>query len=944
MAVNSTSFTNTPQAGDDNYTWTEDQLLASGLVNADVISLNVMGNDLGGKAKTLFSIDDGNGNALAADFQLLAPDVTNGVSAWETTAGGNWVRINNGQIEFKLGGAASSAPAPDIDSLSVGQHIDDEFVYAIRLANGTLSQARVTLHITGTNDAATVSSESKSVSEGDTAAALNTSGALTIADVDSGEAHVVAQTNVHGAYGDFSIDANGAWTYVGNGAHDELHAGEVVSDSFIVKSQDGTASGVVKVTITGTNDAPMITSGSTGTVAENAPTSTVVYDASASDPDAGDTVGFSLGGTDAAAFSIDATTGEVRLNASADFEAKTSYAIDVIGTDAGGLTNTKAVTINVTNVNEAPSVTSASTGTVAENAPTSTVVYDASASDPDAGDTVGFSLGGADAAAFNIDATTGEVRLNTSANYEAKSSYVIDVIGTDGGGLSSTKAVTVTVTNVNEAPTITSGASGSVAENAPASTVVYTATSSDVDAGANGQVSYTLTGADASLLSINAAGQVTLNTVANFEAKSSYAFNVVATDGGTPSLADTKAVTIGVVDVNEAPTAVVPSNVLNSIDENTSTASHIKVADLAVTDDALGTNTLSLSGADAASFEIAGNALYLKAGVALDYETKTSYAVNVNVNDPSVGGNPDASQSFTLNVNNLTENVAPVALGESIVISDNVTVINKAWVLGNDSDSDGGTLVFASLPTGLSVEAITGDLLVNVAALSGGTTYTPAGTRPYTVYDLSYTVSDGQGGVSTQATLKLAVVDTTSQGDTVDLGIVASSLGGSYTYSKIDAQNGIDGLTGTAAQDTFIGGAGDDTIKGSAGADTLTGDGGVDTFVFNSALGGGNVDAITDFRADENASNQDWIELSATIFTNAGATGGFLNAADFLSVNGIANVTAGNSANVIYDSATGSLYYDANAGAAGDAVMFATLQFSGSTAGSFGAGDIKVGP
>ena len=69
-----------------------------------------------------------------------------------------------------------------------------------------------------------------------------------------------------------------------------------------------------------------------------------------------------------------------------------------------------------------------------------------------------------------------------------------------------------------------------------------------------------------------------------------------------------------------------------------------------------------------------------------------------------------------------------------------------------------------------------------------------------------------------------------------------------------------------------------------------------------------------------------------------------MNAADFLSVNGIANVTAGNSANVIYDSATGSLYYDANAGAAGDAVMFATLQFSGSTAGSFGAGDIKVGP
>ncbi len=47
-----------------------------------------------------------------------------------------------------------------------------------------------------------------------------------------------------------------------------------------------------------------------------------------------------------------------------------------------------------------------------------------------------------------------------------------------------------------------------------------------------------------------------------------------------------------------------------------------------MTDDALGTETLSLKGADAASFEIVGSSLYLKAGVTLDYETKTSYNVD----------------------------------------------------------------------------------------------------------------------------------------------------------------------------------------------------------------------------------------------------------------------------------------------------------------------------
>src|SRR5437764_15354844 len=78
---------------------------------------------------------------------------------------------------------------------------------------------------------------------------------LTITDPDAGQAHVVAQSNVHGTYGDFSIDASGAWTYTANGAHDELTAGQQVQDQFTVVSQDGTASGTVTVKITGTNDA-----------------------------------------------------------------------------------------------------------------------------------------------------------------------------------------------------------------------------------------------------------------------------------------------------------------------------------------------------------------------------------------------------------------------------------------------------------------------------------------------------------------------------------------------------------------------------------------------------------------------------------------------------------------------------------------------------------------
>jgi hypothetical protein len=138
----------------------------------------------------------------------------------------------------------------------------------------------------------------------------------------------------------------------------------------------------------------------------------------------------------------------VTLNASANFEVKPSYAINVVATDAAGLTSTQAVAVTVTNVNEAPVVTSGATATVVENAAISTVVYTATATDVDAGDTLAYSLTGTDAAAFDINATTGVVTLKASADFETKAAYAINVVATDAGGLTNSKAVAVDVTNV----------------------------------------------------------------------------------------------------------------------------------------------------------------------------------------------------------------------------------------------------------------------------------------------------------------------------------------------------------------------------------------------------------------------------------------------------------------------------------------------------------------
>jgi uncharacterized protein YjiK/2',3'-cyclic-nucleotide 2'-phosphodiesterase (5'-nucleotidase family) len=117
------------------------------------------------------------------------------------------------------------------------------------------------------------------------------------------------------------------------------------------------------------------------------------------------------------------------------------------------------------------------------------------------------------------------------------------------------------------------------------------------------------------------------------------------------------------VAANKAPTALALNNKLTSIVENTSTATSIKVADIAVTDDALGTNILSLTGADAGFFEVTGNVLSIKAGTKLDFETKTSYSVNVNIDDTTVGNTPDITTAYTLAVTDVVNETPPASTG-----------------------------------------------------------------------------------------------------------------------------------------------------------------------------------------------------------------------------------------------------------------------------------------
>jgi predicted extracellular nuclease/uncharacterized protein YjiK/Ca2+-binding RTX toxin-like protein len=456
------------------------------------------------------------------------------------------------------------------------------------------------------------------------------------------------------------------------------------------------------------------------------------------------------------------------------------------------------------NINRAPSavVVKNPINAIAEN--TSTVnpikVADLTITDDGLGaNTLG--LTGADANAFELNGNVLYLKAGTTLDFETKSNYDVTVNVDDatvGGTPDASVNFTLAVSDANEAPSavVLTNTVTSLAENT-SNVKVADITIIDDALGTN---SLSLSGNDAASFAI-------LNNALYFvgpgdyeSGKTSYAVTVSAIDSVLGSSPVSQSFALGIADVNEAPTAVNLTNTVTTLPENSSTANSIKVADIAVTDDALGTNSFSLSGTDAAFFELSGNALFVKAGTTLDFETKSNYDVTVNVDDAAVGGTPDANTNFTLALTNVNE--APVAVNDSVSTTDLQTVVIP--VLANDSDVDAGdTLTIATFTNPSS-----GTLVKNP---NNTFTYTPtvgfSGTTTFT-----YTVRDSSNLTAT-ATVTIAVA---------------------LANNSIVGTNGNDNLVGTSRNDTIQGLAGNDTLNGGLGNDILIGGLGNDTYIVDA--------------------------------------------------------------------------------------------------------------
>ena len=251
--------------------------------------------------------------------------------------------------------------------------------------------------------------------------------------------------------------------------------------------------------------APAITSRGTATaIDENSGAGQPIYIATATD--VSNSVIYSLKADvgDSTAFSINPSTGAVKLSANPDFEIKPSYSFTVVATDAAGNATERAVSLAINNLDDtAPVITSGTAATaISENSGASQVVYTAAATDASA---LTYSLKAAtgDVSAFSINPSTGAVTLSANPDFETKPSYNFTVVATDAAGNRSEQAVTLAINDVFEAP-----------PDSTAPTVSSVAITS-----ATGAVNSTLN-----------AGDIVSITVTMSEA------TIVSTSGGTPRI------------------------------------------------------------------------------------------------------------------------------------------------------------------------------------------------------------------------------------------------------------------------------------------------------------------------------------------------------------------------------------------------------------------------
>jgi hypothetical protein len=437
-------------------------------------------------------------------------------------------------------------------------------------------------------------------------------------------------------------------------------------------SNNASASDTFRITVTNTSDAP--------TVANPIPDQNAIEDQAFTfqfaantfaDVDVGDTLTYTASGL----------PGWLTFSASTRTFSGTPVNADV-GTvdvtvttkDSSNASVSDTFRITVTNTNDAP--------TVANPIPDQNAIEDQAFTfqfaantfgDVDVGDTLTYTASGLPGW-LTFSAST-RTFSGTPANADV-GTVDVTVTAKDSSNASASDTFRITVVNTNDAPIVANPIPDQEAtQDSPFVFEVPANTFDDPDVGDALALSVDPTWLP-SWLSFNPTTEIFSGTPKDKHIGTT-TIEVTVTD--LHGARTTSRFKIVVTDINDPP-SVSLSNVVTMLPESTDTSIRVKVADITVIEDALGTPTLSLSGLDKALFVIQGVELFLKAGAKLDFETKQVLNVTVQVDDPTVGIAPDDFVNLSISVTDVNEapglpTLTPASIAENTDTSDGAITI-----------------------------------------------------------------------------------------------------------------------------------------------------------------------------------------------------------------------------------------------------------------------------
>ena len=530
-------------------------------------------------------------------------------------------------------------------------------------------------------------------------------------------------------------------------------------------------------------------------VAENS--NGTIHVATTMDPEQ-ESLTYSLSGTDADDFSIDSSSGAISFTSTPDYEvptdANTDNAYELTFAVSNGTTTTlQELVITVTNIDEPPTITSAPSTSTSEN---TTTTFTASATDPES-NPLSYSLSGTDAANFAINPSSGAISFTTIPDYEnpvdtdANNVYALTLEVSDSTHTTS-QALTITVTNIDEPPSITSAASTITPENT--TTTIYTASASDPE---NDTLTYSLSATDAANFTINPSSGAISFTInpdyenpADADANNIYELTLEVSDSTHTT---SQALAITVDDTNDNAPIITAAQSF-SIDENSANGSAIGTV-VATDADASPTTyqdwTITSGNTNAAfAIDSSSGELSVAASSQLDHESTASYTLELSVSD---GVNTASAETVTINVNDLNDNTPVITASQSFDIDENsANTTSVGTVAATDADSDAVNSFTWSIADGndnnaFAINSSTGEIAV---ANSSELDYENGATS----YTLILTVSDGTN-TSSAETVTINVNDindntpviTASQSFNIDENSANATSVGTVVATDADA-------------------------------------------------------------------------------------------------------------------------------------------------------------